>query len=783
MISAAPSPGTRLGRAAPYLVLAALTALSYLQLLASSPDVTIDTPDITRYFAWLHGFSREHLLAGRVPLWNPFIYAGTPFAANPQTGVFYPLSWLYVVMPVLQAQKWMLVLHVYMGGCFCYLYLRRVGIHPANATIACLPWMFGSWLGAHLVMGHVSGVFVAAWLPLILYLYEGAITTRQARYLFWTGFALGIQLLAGEPQLCYYTALVVVVYGGIRLGWSGSTGPAHRRWVGWIMGIVLIAVVAGLTAGIQLLPTIEFALHSDRAANSYDFATRMSMAPGSFVLFLIPWSLGVVGVFHSEPRVWLLILDWSFAGYVGITTLVLAALSVGERHRPVVRATAAALALGLVLALGRYTPFYEWLLLGLPGLRLFRVPARALILVVWALTVLSAFGLQWLLCEGHERWRSRLWRGAAMGGLLAALLLLTIPVLFWDLWRPVTDTYGYLWGWDRLTLGNLHVLSPLMIIAATFLAILLMGGLPRKRVLPLLGLLVAADLLVSAPVLPLAPLAPPIPSPIRDAMRENEASDQGPVRFDLSSNYLESNLAMNLHLSNVNGYWSVALRRFFKYVHAMRGVEPAFERHQLYDHVYKGPQPFPIPLLNVRWATTIDSAGKAKLVRADVFLPRAWLVGDAEVIFGEPAVLDRLRDATFDPVRTVLLETAPRLPLSGAGETPGRVRVRALEDGTLEIHANATRNAYLVLSEMHYPGWRAYVDGRDVPLERADYLITALPLTPGEHHILYRYEPASFRLGALATALACLAALAVGGLSWRSDRRAHGGLAPGPDQA
>ena len=76
-----------------------------------------------------------------------------------------------------------------------------------------------------------------------------------------------------------------------------------------------------------------------------------------------------------------------------------------------------------------------------------------------------------------------------------------------------------------------------------------------------------------------------------------------------------------------------------------------------------------------------------------------------------------------------------------------------------------------MLSELFYPGWRAAVDGKEVSVLRADYLLRAVALDPGSHRIIFTYRPASFIIGGMTT-LVTLLGLAVGGcLVFRKSRR------------
>src|SRR5438132_13863097 len=56
--------------------------------------------DALVYFYPQRVFLARSLLAGQVPLWDPYLFLGVPFLANPQTAVLYPPSWMFVLGPV-----------------------------------------------------------------------------------------------------------------------------------------------------------------------------------------------------------------------------------------------------------------------------------------------------------------------------------------------------------------------------------------------------------------------------------------------------------------------------------------------------------------------------------------------------------------------------------------------------------------------------------------------------------------------------------------------------------
>jgi hypothetical protein len=63
----------------------------------------------------------------------------------------------------------------------------------------------------------------------------------------------------------------------------------------------------------------------------------------------------------------------------------------------------------------------------------------------------------------------------------------------------------------------------------------------------------------------------------------------------------------------------------------------------------------------------------------------------------------------------------------------------------IELEANGP--GLLVLAEIAYPGWRAWVDGAEVEVEAANGLLRAVRLGPGEHQVVFRFQPGSLFWG------------------------------------
>jgi hypothetical protein len=193
-----------------------------------------------------------------------------------------------------------------------------------------------------------------------------------------------------------------------------------------------------------------------------------------------------------------------------------------------------------------------------------------------------------------------------------------------------------------------------------------------------------------------------------------------------------------------------------------------------------------LSLMNVKYILDYGEIPGLDLIFADGVriyrngdaLPRAYVVSQARVISDDEELLTELLSQTFDPRRIVLLR-----PALGQGPTSYPPILYPLSliplspeysPNAVKIEVSLDRDGHLVLSDTYYPGWRAYVDGEEKEILRANYAFRAVPLESGQHTVLFKYEPPSFKVGlaiSLATWGIIMLGLAIMGL--RRHRREH----------
>ena len=177
---------------------------------------------------------------------------------------------------------------------------------------------------------------------------------------------------------------------------------------------------------------------------------------------------------------------------------------------------------------------------------------------------------------------------------------------------------------------------------------------------------------------------------------------------------------------------------------------------------------------SVRRTLVATATGAVEILENEDALPRAYLVERARLATQMQA-FEHLKQASVDFERTVLLERDPGAEHSALfeGEGPGRpLQAAAIVHYAPEravISARSRRPAVLVLTDTYYPGWRAYVDGEETEILRANGLFRAVRFPSGKHEVVFEFRPQSFRWGVVISLVSLgLLLAAVAANRWRT---------------
>ena len=228
--------------ASPVVLLAAalIPAAAYAPLFLARLPRYMD-PLLQAYPYHLHLW--RTLRAGTLPLWNPHIFAGAPFAANPQAGVFYlPRLVLAALLAPDLSFTLLLALHYVLAAVATWLWLRSLGLGRAPALVGSATYALGGQLAKKLALPPV--LLADAWIPLALYAIERGIATRRLGWFGVGGGALAAMCLAGYPQSYVYALVWVPLYAAVRLWPLSAASRADRARRPWAMRARLASRVA-----------------------------------------------------------------------------------------------------------------------------------------------------------------------------------------------------------------------------------------------------------------------------------------------------------------------------------------------------------------------------------------------------------------------------------------------------------------------------------------------------------------------------------------------------------
>src|SRR5262245_27150092 len=409
-------------------------------------------------------YHRQSFWSGDVPLWNPFNNCGLPFLAQWNTMVFYPLSLIYLLLPLPWSLSFFCLGHLLLAGLGMYFLVDRWTENRFAASVAGLAYALNG-LNLHALMWP-NNIAALAWMPWVVLVVERA-WQQGGRHIIGAALVAATQLLAGAPEIIMFTWLVLgaLVIGQLCRRIVPLATLARR--------LVLVGVmVVGLTA-VQTLPFLDLLRHSQRDRTFAGEAR--AMPPWGWANLVVPlfrMTPSKLGVFTQDEQ------EWTSSYYVPIGVLALAFLALRRTRQAHKWPLAIIAGLGLILALGKNGFIYDWLQRALPFLGYARFPIKVVVLTIFAVPGLAALAITSLLSQpSTELPRARRWFMAIAVALTGIVGLIIVAAHR----APVSEpSWSATWqnGAGRifflaLSLGGVYLMARSQTVRAQWLAGLL----------------------------------------------------------------------------------------------------------------------------------------------------------------------------------------------------------------------------------------------------------------------------------------------------------------------
>jgi hypothetical protein len=709
--------------------------------------------DAGRYTVFAE-FSRERFAAtGERTFWNPYVFLGLPTVgslADPRPQWLPgPLlhAWDALTRTDAGSPLW-LPLAACLAGALAAAWLARTlwGSEPFAMALSGGLWLLAPGLVVPLAFGHDAQCVTAALIPVTLLAAHAALRASTPRASLAAGlalaFSLAAQVLGGHPQFVVYTGLVLLPFAIER---ALALRLARRLWA--IAGAGALGAV--MSAGFWV-PALAFSAQAQRAGAGFAAleAAIWSALPRDLVSLAWPRAVG-----YGDAAYWGGLRGTDFSHVLGLLAMGLAALGALWRTpaRRVARLWGVVALAGMLLALGRNLPALGALFQSLPLIGTFRTPVTWLTLSVLALALLAARGLDALLASEPRAWWGRLAIGSAGLGALILLGREPLGALWLAAARPAVM--------DRIARGlaNQRILQRFaeaapaaataamtdlgvqLLLAAAALAALAWArrsdvarrapiagaGIALAALLPCL-VLVAPQLHAAAgpretlrtqPPPPLARAAAADPRH-RAAWFEREWGLS--QRWSLSDDWVAWRAPQVLGLSGaVPATWDLAARSG---LFASR----AFLR-----------------ACAVRSIAMPAGAGEDTVGAWADALPRAYAVPRVRPARDDAEAIAALGDPAWDPASVAIVTGGTARAYTDVAADS--IAWERDDPDRLALRVRAAGAAFVIVADMDLPGWTARLDGRRVPIERANLLFRGVEIPPGTHELAFTYEPEGWR--------------------------------------
>lgn len=745
---------------------------------------TTDGDFTGQFVSWL-SYSAERFHAGELPLWNPYMYGGTPFLPDPQMAVFYPPRWLTIAYlslhqpptnaDLFRALQTEVTLHALLGTLLMYAFLRRLS-GVGGSFMGAVLFGFGGYMTSYPLIQMPIGESVA-WIPLILLGIHTAIQPDGIRWR-WVGIAgmaYTLCILAGHPQTYLLTGYLLtsyVVYRGWRV-WkpatltdrqAGSkvdkvdnkadsktavpTPPAGHHMPplstgGKGLGVRLLSQWRRTGLGVRL-PT-----HWRRVV--FIMLVIGLISGGLSAIQLIPGLLyqgettrtsfsfdhkGNGFEFHELlmvlfPRV---LGPWTPL-YVGIIALFLIGVAIWHR----VDDWGYWLGIGgvaCVLSFGKHAMLYNLFYLMAPGFTFFRSQERAVVVFTLAASVLLARGTEQLL---HHNWSASERRRLFSVGWGLVVVCGVFAIVFQIL---------------RLT-NPLHHPSAQSTMLAFVLALISLGVVRWvSTTRPRYGLVVIGALLVfDLFTINMNNTFNYDPVPISKRLQATSAIQAMQATLDEGAKVdglrgIGNSYGALWRLPDIYGDGPLRPKALEFYLWDL----PASRRWELLavQVVNSGDKELAVAAEPI--AAGVDYQGLFSVYELSAPRPFAHLVYKADVVNGQGFARELTADPRYPLREQVVLERQPSGPLP---DEPGigQATLTRYDPEQIAVNTISDTPSILTLALPYVSGWSVQVDGKSVERLRTYGGLTGVYLTAGQHEVTLRYQPRGLKVGATISAM------------------------------
>ena len=611
--------------------------------------------------------------------------------------------------------------------------------------------------------GHDTMMLNIALLPAMFYFITRGAGAEKLIYYLLAGVMLGLSAFVSLYQMTLYSAVSMTVYF-VFVFFSEKKKAKHLLY---FCGTVIITF---LFSAIQLFQSFYFQRFTFRTSVNYEFFSSWSLHPLETIVYIYPKFFGFL-----ESTYWGRSAFWIHNDYMGIIPWIFVFTAVLFVFKSSKVKFFICMAIGtMLLAYGGFTPIHK-LLFKIPVINGFRSSNRWLGFFAFSIITLSAFGFEYI--KNYFTAKKEPQEPGKMRSFLKVLLIvlataLGIYFLFSSSQSAMVNNLKGLAQFNtRFPAQNLDYVANiiyLMIKDDMFLFVLyfsigisLVYMVVKGKIGK--GLFFAACLLMvflDNGVRFMAPRTFNVggneykiqcvktepadqEDPRRIEIRDFLSRDKSYYRVMPVGDLFNKNWFIEDKIQSCGGYHSAPLENYT--TAQSKGLLNDFRFISLLNAKYLLSE----TVINHPYMKLVND-GKVKIYENVTVMPRVMLFSKT-LVLDKDKMYARMVEPVFNPISGLILNEEIKEPLDNIIYSGKEVNIAKYEDSEIEIETESAGNSMLFLSEVFYPEWKAYVDGKETKIYQAYGLFRTIYLPKGKHKVLFKWDPKIFHIGAVLT--------------------------------
>jgi len=741
-------------------ILLFLSLIFFYKLLLRPQEMIYPGGDIRAVYSFWRSFLVDSFFKFHsLPLWNPYAFSGMPFMGDPEAGFFYPFTLVFYIIPVNLAFGYLFIVDFFLIGLFTFLFSRLIKLSRFSSLVSATCMMLGGTFSLFVYEGHLFVADTIIWFVAILFCFELALSKKKPLLGLLSALPISLSLFSGHIQPLIFSLLATGIYILLRILFEKNLRKDFKTIVAYL-SIPLISLIIGiLLSSVTVLPSIELAKYSIRQNGlSFKFASDFSLPPIQLISFFLPHFFGspVNSTYWGKGNF------WSLCGYMGIIPIILAGFGIFLSKKKLALIFFVLGIFALLFSFGSYGPLFPLFYKFFPGFNNFRVPARFLFVYGFSFSILAGYGINYIF---RSKKQTKLFAKKSGKIILSYGTIVFIFAFYMyfntnglSLFEKIILKNSYAQGIDHkiiyyLINTDVFYLSFFLISFGSILYLFSKKIISNNLSKILIFVIIIADLLIFGTAF----YTTKNPRDVFKYSNEIAFIKNDPSKFrvfDLSGQKIT--FLNSQKLESATGINPVFLKDYQNFLwlagdHLENPYENFFDFYNIKNTLV-------LKLLNIKYVISknhLSVSGLSQIYHNEFFvykvddsLPRAYVVPYARRLSNQKDVLTFINNKAFSPKEEVIITDI--IPFKKTSLTTfEKATITKYEPNKIVVYTKIPDVGYLVLSEIWYPGWNAYDNGKEVNILKGNGIIRVVPIEKGQHIITFIYSPDLFKIGAI----------------------------------